>query len=121
MGSPTLNRGGSHDRSTDCRRCGWVARECLGGLRRMDVGPAADVPCRLVHAIDDVNTSLAMAGTAVVTEALQLAALAGARAELGVSLQDCVPRSVVDAMVVSRGSAGEVLEAVVAENGATML
>ncbi len=82
---------------------------------------AADVPFRLVHAIDDVNTSLALAGTAVVTEALQLAALAGARAELGVSLQDCVPRSVVDAMVVSPGSTGDVLEAVVAETGATML
>lgn len=82
---------------------------------------AADVPCRLVHAIADVNTSLAMAGTGVVTEALQLAALAGARAELGASLQDHVPRSVVDAMVVSPGSPGDVLEAVADETDAMML
>lgn len=82
---------------------------------------AADVPCRLVHAIDDVNASLAMAGTGVVTEALQLAALAGARAELGVSLQDCVPPAVVDAMVVSTGATADVLEAVVDETDAAML
>jgi len=82
---------------------------------------AADVQCRLVHATDDVNTSLAMAGTGVVTEALQLAALAGARAELGASLKDCVPSSVVDAMVVSTGAPADVLEAVVAETNATML
>lgn len=82
---------------------------------------AADVPCRLVYAIDDVNASLVMAGTGVVTEALQLAALAGARAELGASLQDCVPPAVVDAMVVSTGATADVLEAVVDETDATML
>lgn len=82
---------------------------------------AANVPCRLVHAIHNVNASLAMAGTGVVTEALQLAALAGARAELGVSLQDCVPSSVVDAMVLSPGATGDVLEAVVDETDAMML
>ena len=71
---------------------------------------AADVQCRLVHATDDVNTSLAMAGTGVVTEALQLAALAGARAELGASLKDCVPSYVVDAMVVSTGAPADVLD-----------
>ena len=31
---------------------------------------AAQLPCRLVYAIDDVNTSHAMAGSGVVTEAL---------------------------------------------------
>jgi universal stress protein E len=82
---------------------------------------AADVPCRLVYAIDDVNASLAMAGTGVVTEALQLAALAGARAELRGSLQDCVPPAVVDAMVVSTGATADVLEAVVDETDAMML
>jgi len=82
---------------------------------------AADVPCRLVYAIDDVNASLAMAGTGVVTEALQLAALAGARAELRASLQDCVAPAVVDAMVVSTGATADVLEAVVDETDATML
>jgi len=65
---------------------------------------AADVPCRLVHAADDVNTSLA-----------------GARDQLRASLRDRVPSSVVDAMVVSRGPTGDVLEAVIAETHATML
>jgi len=65
---------------------------------------AADVPCRLVHAADDVNTSLA-----------------GARDQLRASLQDRVPSSVVDAMVVSSGPTGDVLEAVIAETHATML
>ena len=82
---------------------------------------AADVQCRLVHATDDVNTFPAMAATGVVTEALQLAALAGARDHLRASLQDRVPSSVVDAMVVSTGSTGDVLEAVIAETHATML
>ena len=82
---------------------------------------AADVQCRLVHATDDVNTFPAMAATGVVTEALQLAALAGARDHLRASLQERVPSSVVDAMVVSTGSTGDVLEAVIAETHATML
>lgn len=82
---------------------------------------AADVPCRLVHAVDDVHASLAMAGTGVVTETLQLAALAGARAESGASLQDCVPSAVVDAMVVSTGAAADVLESVIAEVDASLL
>ena len=82
---------------------------------------AADVPCLLVHATDDVHTSLAMAGTGVVTEALQLAALAGARAELSASLQEVLPASVVDGMVVSVGNAADVLEAVINETDASML
>jgi nucleotide-binding universal stress UspA family protein len=82
---------------------------------------AADGPCRLVHAIDDVNISLAMAGTGMVTEGLQRAALARAREQLGASLQHRVPPSVVDTMVVSPASAADVLEAVVAETNATML
>ncbi len=65
---------------------------------------AANVPCRLVHAAGAVNTSLA-----------------GARDQLRASLQDRVPSSVVDAMVVSTGPAGDVLEAVIAETHATML
>jgi len=82
---------------------------------------AADVPCRLVHATDDVSASLGRAGSGVVTEALQLAALAGARAQLSVSLQDFVPSAVVNAMVVSTGATADVLEAVVAETDATLL
>ena len=82
---------------------------------------AADVPCRLVHAANDVSASLAMAGTGVVTEALQLAALAGARGELRASLPDCVPSAVVDAMVASTGATADVLEAVVDETDAAML
>jgi nucleotide-binding universal stress UspA family protein len=65
---------------------------------------AADAPCRLVHATDAVGTSLA-----------------GARADVRVSLEDCVPSSVVDAMVVSRGATADVLEAVIREMVATML
>lgn len=82
---------------------------------------AADVPCRLVHATDDVSSALAMAGTGVVPEALQLATMAAARAELGVALRDCVPPSVIDALVVSTGPAAEILDAVIAETGASML
>ena len=82
---------------------------------------AANAPCRLVHATDDTSTSLAMAGTGVVMEALQLAALAGKRAQLGSSLQGFVPTSAVDAMVLSPGPTADVLEAVIAETSATML
>ena len=81
---------------------------------------AADVPCRVVHAAGAV-TSLAMAGTGMVTETLQLAALAAARDQLRASLQDRVPSAVMDAMVVSSGPTGDVLEAVIAETHATML
>jgi nucleotide-binding universal stress UspA family protein len=82
---------------------------------------AANAPCRLVHATDDASTSLAMAGTGVAIEALQLAALAGTRADLGSSLQGYVPTSAVDAMVLSPGPTADVLEAVIAETRAAML
>lgn len=82
---------------------------------------AADVPCRLVHATNDVSSALAMAGTGVVPEGLQLAAMAAARAELGMALHDCVPPSVIDALVVSTGPAADILEAVIAETGASIL
>lgn len=82
---------------------------------------AADVPCRLVHATDDVSTGLAMAGTGVVPEALQLATMAAARAQLRAVLRDCVPPSVIDALVVSTGPAADILNAVIAETGASML
>src|SRR5689334_21842917 len=67
---------------------------------------AADVQCRLVHAV---------------SEALPLTALAGARDELRASLQGRVPSGIVDAMVVSTGPTADVLEAVVAETDATLL
>lgn len=82
---------------------------------------AADVRCRLVHAIGEASVSLGMSGAGVVTEALQLAALAGTRAELGASLRDCVPPAVVDAMVISTGTTADVLEAVVNETDASLL
>jgi nucleotide-binding universal stress UspA family protein len=88
---------------------GWMLARAAGG------------PCRLVHAIDDVHSSLAMAGTEVVTEALQLTALAGAREQLGASLRHRVPSSAVDGIVLSPGSAADVLEAVIAETHASML
>jgi nucleotide-binding universal stress UspA family protein len=81
----------------------------------------ANVPCRLVHAVDDVSAALAMAGTGMVPEALQLAAIAGARAELGATLRGFVPPSIVDAMVVSPGAAADVLAAVGGETDASML
>ena len=84
---------------------------------------AADVPCRLVHAVHDVSTALEFAGTGMVTETLQLAALAQARARVSESLRecDCVPSWLVDAMVVSTGATADVLEAVVAETDASLL
>jgi nucleotide-binding universal stress UspA family protein len=82
---------------------------------------AAEVPCRLVHATDPVSSALAMAGTGVVPEALELARMAAARAELGVALRDCVPPSVIEALVVSAGPAADILDAVIAETGASML
>lgn len=82
---------------------------------------AADAPCQLVHATSDVRTSLELGGSAVVTEALQLAALAGARDELGASLGTRLPPSVVEGMVVSTGATADVLTAVVAETRAAAL
>ena len=81
----------------------------------------ANVPCRLVHAANDVSAALAFASTGVVTEALQLAALSQARAELRASLENCIPPSLVDGMVVSTGATADVLEAVVRETNAGML
>jgi len=85
------------------------------------IAQTAGVPCQLVHAISNVNASLEFTGAGVVTESLQLAALARAREGVGASLRDHVPRPVVDAMVVSTGVIADVLNAVVAETGATLV
>jgi len=81
----------------------------------------ADVPCRLVHAANDVSAALEFAGTGVVTETLQLAALSRAREEVRASLREWVPSAVADAMVVSTGATADVLDGVIAEIDAMML
>jgi nucleotide-binding universal stress UspA family protein len=65
---------------------------------------AADVPCSLAHATDAVGI-----------------ALAGARDTVRASLEDRVPTSVVDGMVVSTGAPADVLAAVVRETDAALL
>jgi nucleotide-binding universal stress UspA family protein len=85
------------------------------------VADLAGVPCRLVHAANDVSAALEFAGTGVATETLQLAALSAARARVSASLKNAVPGSVVDAMVVSIGTTAEVLEAVIRETDAALL
>jgi nucleotide-binding universal stress UspA family protein len=82
---------------------------------------AADVPCRLVHAANDVSQALEFAGTGVVTETLQLAALSRARAEVSAVLRECVPPDVIAAMVVSTGGTPDVLEAVIRETDAELI
>jgi len=81
---------------------------------------AADVPCRLVHA-NQVSAALEFAGTGVVTEALQLAALRGAREEVSATLRGVVPPRIIDGMIVSTGTPEDVLGAVVREVNAAML
>lgn len=85
------------------------------------VARMAGVPCRLVHAANDVNAALAFAGTGVVTETVQLAALSRARAEVSASLQGAVAPEVIESMVVSTGATADVLEAVVRETDAALL
>lgn len=85
------------------------------------VAQSAGTPCRLVHAANNVSAALEFAGTGVRTETLQLAAMAQARYEVSESLGHCVPRPVVDGMVVSTGSTADVLEAVVREIDAALL
>jgi nucleotide-binding universal stress UspA family protein len=85
------------------------------------VARAAGVPCRMVHAANDVSAALEFAGAGVMTETLQLAALSRARAELGASLREAIAADVVDGMVVSTGGTAEVLEAVVREIDAALL
>jgi nucleotide-binding universal stress UspA family protein len=85
------------------------------------VAQVAGIPCRLVHAANNVSAALEFAGTGVRTETLQLAAMAQARHEVSASLRQRVPSSVVDGMVISTGSTAEVLEAVVQETDAGLL
>ena len=76
---------------------------------------AAGVSCRLAHAANDVSAAMEFAGTGVMTETLQLAALTRARANVSASLRECVAPELVDSMVVSTGGTTEVLAAVVRE------
>jgi len=85
------------------------------------VARAAGVPCRLVHAANDVNAALAFAGTGVATDTVQLAAMSRARALVSASLRAGVPPEMVEAMVVSTGDTAQVLEAVVRETNAALL
>jgi len=82
---------------------------------------AAGVRCQLVHATHDASASFELAGSGAVTESLQLALLAQARAEVGSTLGETVPAAVVDGMVVSTGGAQHVLDAVIAEMDASIL
>jgi nucleotide-binding universal stress UspA family protein len=87
----------------------WVIAEISG------------VPCRLVHAANDVSAALEFAGTGVLTETTQLATLNQARARVSASLRGTLPDPVVDAMVVSTGTTAEVLEGVIRETDAALL
>jgi len=82
---------------------------------------AAGVSCRLAHAANDVSAAMEFAGTGVMTETLQLAALTRARANVSASLRECVAPELVDSMVVSTGGTTEVLAAVVRETNAALL
>ena len=85
------------------------------------IAGAAGVPCRLVHAANDVSAALEFAGTGMVTETMQLAALSAARARVSASLRGSVPDSAIDAMVVSTGTTVDVLEGVIRETDAALL
>ena len=82
---------------------------------------AAGVGCRLVHAAHNVSAALEFAGTGVVTDTLQLAQLAQARADVAATLEGQVPSDVIASMVVSTGDTAEVLDAVIAETDAALL
>jgi nucleotide-binding universal stress UspA family protein len=85
------------------------------------VAQAAGVGCRVVHATRDVRTALEMAGTGVSLDALELAMLARARADVVTALRDRVPRHVVDQLVVRPGRTSAVLDAMIAETNAQIL
>lgn len=85
------------------------------------IAETAGVPCRLVHAAHDMSSALEFAGTGVLTETMQLAALSQARARVSATLRGALPDSVVDAMVVSTGTTVEVLDAVIRETDAALL
>ena len=85
------------------------------------VAELAGVPCRLVHAANDVSAALEFAGTGMLSETMQLAALRQARSTVSASLWDVLPGPVVEAMVVSTGTTAEVLEAVIRETDASLL
>lgn len=82
---------------------------------------AARVPCRLVHAANNVSAAFEFAGTGVVTETLQLAALTRARAEVSTALRELIAPPLIEGMVVSTGDTVEVLEAVMRETHAGLL
>jgi nucleotide-binding universal stress UspA family protein len=82
---------------------------------------ALGVGCRLVHATRDVRTALEMAGTGVSLDALELAMLARARADILIALRDHVPARVAHDVVVRPGRAAAVLDRVIDETDAQML
>ncbi|HJS42510.1 MAG TPA: universal stress protein [Gemmatimonadales bacterium] len=96
-------------------------QSALAGSAGWMLARSADVPCCLVHAANDVSSGMEFAGTGVATEALQLAALRRARADVSASLRGFVPPTIVDGMVVSIGPTAQVLESVMREIDAALL
>jgi nucleotide-binding universal stress UspA family protein len=94
-----------------------AAAACAGWM----LAQTADVPCQLVHAANNISPALQFAGTGVVTEALQLAAMRGAREDVSASLRGLVPPAIIDGMVVSTGATPEVLDAVIREVDGALL
>ncbi|HLZ44807.1 MAG TPA: universal stress protein [Gemmatimonadales bacterium] len=85
------------------------------------IAEAAGVDCRLVHAMRDVRTALEMAGTGVSLDALELAMLARARADIMVALDGRVPSLVAHNLQVRAGRAAALLDDAIAATDAQML
>lgn len=81
---------------------------------------AADVKCQLVHAASVAPASIEL-GTRAANEALELALLARARLDCATALEERVPNSVIDAMLVRIGRAVDVLTDAVAATHAAMI
>jgi nucleotide-binding universal stress UspA family protein len=95
--------------SATAARAGWMLAES-GGLS-----------CQLVHAIPEVRFALEMAGTGVSLDALELAHLARARADVRDAIRDHVPSRVADQLIVRKGRPAAVLNEVIAETEAHTL
>lgn len=82
---------------------------------------AAGVDCRLVHAARDVRAALMAAGDGVSIEAVELAMLARARADVLALVGDRVPPTVAQRLIVRRGGAAAALDDVIVETDAQLL
>jgi nucleotide-binding universal stress UspA family protein len=81
---------------------------------------AADVKCQLVHAASLAPASFDL-GSRTATEALELALLARARLDCAAALEESVPNSVIDAMLVRMGRAVDVLNDAIVQTAAPMI